>query len=1111
MKNPIRLSKDASNLKGNMMKKRNGLLRHLLAMILLLTLASCLTPDERGQVLTMEITEKNDSLLTYDTLIITVHSKDGTFSQEVFHAKLRDPKQVASLPLDPRVGEDYTVTIVGFKNGKMGVNKEVTFIGSGYQSKDLPIKPDTVVIIPELPEIVVPSDTFIAEGDSLRLRLSVRNGWTGKTTLTLKDANLGASLDTAGRGPGDGYFTWRPTFDQGRSEPYGVTFIYATADKKVEKIVRIKVLNVNRPPRLATIPDQKVKENETLAFKVEGSDPDHDSLRLTALDLPTGAIFTTGNFTWKPSEGQAGNYSITFRAFDNADSDWVTVLITVGNVEPPPAVTVKITSPSQDTIVNITPITVFYSVNGTALQRKVDLKDGKTRVRIDTTILGRSGFDTVIVTLDTIPPSAPIVSASSPVRTRTPAWAWIGGGNGSGLYRYRLDSDDMSGSTTVTTTAYTASKDLDVGTHTLYVQERDAAGNWSASGRRAVRIDTTKPAAPTVTVSPTSPSNNPIPTWSWSSLGDDLNGLYRYKLDTNDFRAGGTETETTHFAPEKALKEGIHTLYVQQQDSAGNWSNAGSASINVDLAPPGKPVFTPTQSSPTNNSRPAWNVSSGGGAAFFRLKLDDTNFTQGAKAGSFVSFTPDSALSNGPHILYGQERDSAGNWSGIQSSTIIVDLVPPTAPVFDPTPSSPLNSLQPSWTWRSGGGGIGTYRFKLDYSIFTKGADTIKSALFKPAMALSEGLHFLYLQERDSAGNWSGTSSRALVLSTRKALGGIGITPDAAYELKLAFSKDGTTPYLGFRDAANGDKATVMRFNGTSWEILGKAGFTSGKAFTPSLAISNSGIPYVAYVDIENGEKITVMSFNGGSWEVVGTSGISLGRAYAPSLALTKEGVPYVVYRDLANGRRATALRFLGGHWEQVGTAGFTSLGVSFISLAFSNDGTPHVAFCKDSLGNQAILMRFNGTSWVDFGSNPISAGSAYSTSLVFSSSDIPYVSFADVTNSTKAVVRQYTSSGWENVGISGFTPGAAFTLALALSKDDKPFVAFGDGVNGTRAKAMAFTGNVWETVGTAEGLSTGGAYSTAIAVSNLGVPYVAFLDDANGDKATVVKTSFDP
>ena len=1103
-------------------RKIKSLLFLFFSLAALLSFVTCTTSDESNRTLKMQIDKDNDSLLTFDSLIIKVYSKDSSYFQEVFHGVLRDPKQVSSLPLDPRVGTEYSVSIIGYKGGKIGVNKVVTILGPGiFQSKDLVVqvvkppdttivvKPPDTVVVPSIPEILAPSDTSVFEGDSLRFRVSVRNPWTGASSLTLKDAILGAALDTSGRVPGDGYFTWRPSFNQGRVEVYTVNFVYATADKRVEKFTRIKILNLNRPPKLTAIADQKVKENETLTFKVEATDPDHDSLLLTAESLPNGATFSGGVVTWKPIVGQAGNVSIVFRAFDGTDSDRVTALITVGNVDVPPPLNVKITSPAQDTLVNVTSITILYTVNGTALQKKFSLKDGKNKIRIDTTVLNRAGFDTLWVTLDTVPPGKPLVNGISPVRTRTPTWTWISGGNGAGTYRYRLDNDDMSGSNTYTDTTYTASKDLEPGTHTLYVQERDAAGNWSASGKRAVRIDTLRPAAPLVTVSPPSPTNNPIPTWGWSHLGDDLSGLYRYKLDTNDFRLGGTETGATHFSPDKALKEGVHTLYVQERDSAGNWSNAGSKSISIDLTQPGKPVLKLVQSSPTNNARPTWNITSGGGAAVYRLKLDDTNFTMGSKAGSFVSFTPDSALSHGVHILYGQERDSAGNWSDIQSSTIMVDLVPPAPPVFDATPPSPLNSLQPSWTWKRGGG-IGTYRFKLDDSTFTQGADTIKATLFKPLAALPEGLHLLYLQERDSAGNWSGTSSRSLVLSTRRVLGGVGITPDAAYELSLAFSKDGTTPYLVFRDAANGDKATVMRFNGTSWEILGNAGFTSGRAYTPALAISNSGIPYVAYVDIDNGEKISVMSFNGVNWEVVGTSGISLGRSYAPALALTKVGVPYVVYRDLANGRKASALRYLGGHWEPVGSAGFTSAGASYIALAISNDGTPHVAFCNDSLGNQAMMMRFNGTSWVDFGSNPISVGSASSTSLAFNSSDIPYVSFAGATNS-KAVVRRFINNAWENVGIAGFTPGAAYTLTLALSKDDKPYVAFGDGVNGRRATAMAFTGNAWEIVGPLEGLSTGGAYSSAIAFSNLGVPYVAFMDDANGDKATVVKTSFEP
>ena len=123
------------------MKKRTVLLLIILSLAGLFLIA-CPTTDEPGQVLSMKIDKDNDSLLTFDSLIVTVHSKDGTFSQDVFHGVLRNAGQVASMPLDARVGKEYTVSIVGFRGGKIAVNKEVTFIGSGAQSKDLPIQKD---------------------------------------------------------------------------------------------------------------------------------------------------------------------------------------------------------------------------------------------------------------------------------------------------------------------------------------------------------------------------------------------------------------------------------------------------------------------------------------------------------------------------------------------------------------------------------------------------------------------------------------------------------------------------------------------------------------------------------------------------------------------------------------------------------------------------------------------------------------------------------------------------------------------------------------------------------------------------------------------------------
>jgi len=103
------------------------------------------------------------------------------------------------------------------------------------------------------------------------------------------------------------------------------------------------------------------------------------------------------------------------------------------------------------------------------------------------------------------PPTAPIVSGTTPTNDTTPTWSWSAGGGGNGTYRYKLDNSDLtSGATETTSTSYTPVSVISDGSHTLYVQERDAAGNWSSSGSSTIVIDTT---VPTIT-SFTSTTNN---------------------------------------------------------------------------------------------------------------------------------------------------------------------------------------------------------------------------------------------------------------------------------------------------------------------------------------------------------------------------------------------------------------------------------------------------------------------------------------------------------------------------------------------------------------------------------------------------------------------------
>lgn len=97
-----------------------------------------------------------------------------------------------------------------------------------------------------------------------------------------------------------------------------------------------------------------------------------------------------------------------------------------------------------------------------------------------------------ILKVDDVPPGTPTVTAqdtSAAAVLGRPIWSWTSGGGGGAGYRFKLNDTAMSTGTTATTaTSYQpdTTRILPVGYHTLYVQERDSANNWSP--RASARI-----------------------------------------------------------------------------------------------------------------------------------------------------------------------------------------------------------------------------------------------------------------------------------------------------------------------------------------------------------------------------------------------------------------------------------------------------------------------------------------------------------------------------------------------------------------------------------------------------------------------------------------------
>lgn len=353
----------------------------------------------------------------------------------------------------------------------------------------------------------------------------------------------------------------------------------------------------------------------------------------------------------------------------------------------------------------------------------------------------------------------PIVSGATPTKDATPRWTWTSGGGGNGIFRYRLDNAILkSGATETRVRYYLPTVPLANGFHTLYVQERDQAGNWSLKGKKLIVIDMVKPGAPVV--EGITPTRDTAPRWTWTSGGGG-SGTFRYKLDSSDSMfSGATETSANYYVPVAPLGEGRHILYVQERDEAGNWSLLGSKVIVIDMTAPQAPLVRSI--TPTRDTTPTWSWStSGGGNGSFRYSLDNPNMTFATRTTS-RSYTPATALAVGSHTLYVQERDQANRWwSPAGSKSILIKATPLGAPWVSGI--SPTKDATPTWGWGTGGGGNGTFRYNLDNPDMTAATSTTDRS-YTPLIALDVGTHTLYVQECDQAGLWSPVGSKAIVI-----------------------------------------------------------------------------------------------------------------------------------------------------------------------------------------------------------------------------------------------------------------------------------------------------------------------------------------------------------
>jgi arylsulfatase A-like enzyme len=248
-------------------------------------------------------------------------------------------------------------------------------------------------------------------------------------------------------------------------------------------------------------------------------------------------------------------------------------------------------------------------------------------------------------TVDTAPPHTRIDSGpAGPTNDASPSFSFSASEPGSS-FECRLDStQDSDFQPCDSPKSYDSFAD---GPHSFDVRATDPVGNVDQTpASSSFTVDTASPET-TIDSGPAGPTNNPTPTFAFSS--SEPGSSFECRVDSGSYASCASPMTTPKLA------DGSHTFYVRASDPAGNADQTpGSRDFTVDTAPPDTTI-TVGPSGTTNNPTPTFAFSSSEPGSSFECRVDLGTYA------SCASPMTTTRLTNGSHTFRVRANDPVGN------------------------------------------------------------------------------------------------------------------------------------------------------------------------------------------------------------------------------------------------------------------------------------------------------------------------------------------------------------------------------------------------------------------------------------------------------------------